>query len=214
MALDLTDITQIAFFLIALFILFTMFMSLTVDKVMQSTYWLILMLAGVGVTFLLANSEILFVMQISIYGGGIAVLFLFAVLLTKHDERVFPETFSEFIKNTWTQLGLFLLLAANLSFMMVKVVTSQEYKDSISGLSVLGDTDRRVYSEGDQVGAFKVTKNFAEFLWGDFSQVIPFLGLLLLSALLGSIKLVIREWDIEELSPEMSARYGSSEVEQ
>lgn len=214
MSLDLTDGTQIAFFTTALFILITMYKSLTVDKVMQSTYWLILMLMGVGVTFLLANSEILFVFQISIYGGGIAVLFLFAVLLTKHDERVFPETFGEFIKNTWSQLALFLLLAANLSFILVKVVTDQQYKDSISGLSNLGDLERPVYDENGRVGAFKVTRNYAEFLWDDFSQVIPFLGALFLAALLGSIKLVIREWQMEELSPEMKRRYAGSEAEQ
>ncbi|MFV2014835.1 MAG: NADH-quinone oxidoreductase subunit J [Candidatus Heimdallarchaeota archaeon] len=213
MALDLTDITQLAFFINAAFILFTMFMSLTVDKVMQSTYWLILMLVGVGITFLLANSEIMFAFQISIYGGGIAVLLLFAVLLTKHDEKVFPETFSEFIRATWSQLLLFFVILFNLSLLLVRVVTSEKYKGDIPNLSVLGDTDRPVYDTAERVGAFEVTRNYAKYLWGDFGQVIPFLGLLFLAALLGSIKLVIREWQLEELSPEMEERYTGKEAE-
>lgn len=217
MALDLTDITQLAFFANAAFILFTMYMSLTVDKVMQSTYWLILMLVGVGVTFLLANSEIMFAFQISIYGGGIAVLLLFAVLLTKHDEKVFPETFSEFIKTTWSQLLLFFVILFNLSIIILRVVRSEKYRDSVAdrfdGISVLGDTDRPVYDTADRLGAFEVTRNYAKFLWGDFGQVIPFLGLLFLAALLGSIKLVIREWQLEELSPEMRERYAGKEAD-
>lgn len=217
MALDLTDITQIAFFINAIFILFTMFMALTVDKVMQSTYWLILMLVGVGITFLLANSEIMFAFQISIYGGGIAVLLLFAVLLTKHDEKVFPETFSEFIRATWSQLLLFFVILVNLTMIILRVVTSDKYKSSIEDrfgiVSNLGDTERPVYDTDTRVGAFEVTKNYGKFLWDDFGQVIPFLALLFLAALLGSVKLVIREWQLEELSPEMKERYAGKETE-
>ncbi|MHA2030663.1 MAG: NADH-quinone oxidoreductase subunit J family protein [Candidatus Kariarchaeaceae archaeon] len=205
---DFTDLTQIAFFANAAFILFTMFMALTVQKVMQATYWLILMLAGVGVTFLLANSEIMFAFQISIYGGGIAVLLLFAVLLTKHDERVFPETIGEFIRATWSQVLLFLVIAINLSLILIKTAQSGFYSD----LSDLGDTSRTVYDEN--TGAFAVTKNYTRYLWADFGSVIPFLGLLFLAAMLGSIKLVIREWQIEDISPEMRKRYEGTEVEQ
>ena len=45
----------------------------------------------------------------------------------------------------------------------------------------------------------------------DSSVVIPFLSLLLLTALLGSIKLVIREWELEELSDIMKMRYETKE---
>jgi NADH:ubiquinone oxidoreductase subunit 6 (subunit J) len=176
------------------------------------------MLIGVGIMFLLANSEIMFAMQISIYGGGIAVLLLFAVLLTEHDDHQFPSSIMGFVKVTWTQLIIFVTLAANLIFLSVTSVISTDYLDAIGakdlGPSDLGDTTRPVHDDGATADAFEVTRNYALYLWKHFGEVIPFLALLLLAALLGSIKLVIREWEIEELSEEMSKRMQSTEVTQ
>ncbi|MHA2169513.1 MAG: NADH-quinone oxidoreductase subunit J family protein [Candidatus Kariarchaeaceae archaeon] len=203
----MVDITLISFYITAIYILMCMTLALSVKKVMQSAYWLILMLVGVGIMFLLANSEILFALQISIYGGGIAVLLLFAVLLTEHDDYMFPTSIMGYIKTTWSQALIFILIAVNLVFLITSTVISKTYlgEDGTSGIQNvqdLGDAGRPVYSGEGRVGAFDVTKNYATFLWDKFGEVIPFLALLLLAALLGSIKLVIREWEIEELSEE------------
>ncbi len=210
------DYTQVAFFITAFYIIICMILALTVEKVMQSAYWLIFMLVGVGVLFLLANSEIIFAFQISIYGGGIAVLFLFATLLTEHDDFAFPSSVTGFVRATWSQMLIFFLIAFNLVYLIWSSVTSQDYLKDLKadnlGVAKLGDTTRPVYTGGTNIGAFEVTKNYAIFLWKNFGEVIPFLGLLLLAALLGSIKLVIRESEIENLSEEVEARFNVKEV--
>ena len=56
-------------------------------------------------------------------------------------------------------------------------------------------------------------KAFARYLWNDMGILIIFLGLLLLSAILGAVKLAIREEDIEELSEEYLARIAVKSVD-
>ncbi|MCH8906036.1 MAG: NADH-quinone oxidoreductase subunit J [Candidatus Heimdallarchaeota archaeon] len=208
------DPLQITFILTAIYIIICMFMVITVEKVMQSTYWLIMMLVGVAVTFLLANSEIIFAFQISIYAGGIAVLLLFAVLLTEHDDAPFPNTLSKFLRATWMQLIIFLVLAVNMIVLILDTVDKPDYLREAGGgtPNVLGDSRIPVYGDENVAGAFEITENYTLFLWDNFGPVIPFLGLLLLAALLGSVKLAIREWDIEELSDEMKAQILKSEA--
>jgi NADH-quinone oxidoreductase subunit J len=216
MAIDLTDVTQLAFFITSFYIIITMFLALTLDRVMQAAYWLIMMLIGVGVIFLLANSEIIFAFQVSIYGGGIAVLLLFAVLLTEHDQQVFPDSAGEFMRATWSQIAIFLLMLGNLIILITTTVTDSDYIASIperTGPTQLGDTSRPVYDTVDDIGAFTVTKNYAYYLWDTFGNVIPFLAMLLLAALLGSIKIVIREWEIEDLSDKMKQHIEAQEAE-
>ena len=190
---------EILFFIIAAYIILCMFLSITVTKVMSSAFWLIMMLAGVGVLFLLANSEIVFFIQVSVYGGGIAVLLLFSILLTEHDERVFPEGMSDFLRATWSQIIIFLLLLVNIVYLLVATVRDGSYKAALNG--ELGDTKIPVHSTGDKVGAFDRTLNFTDYLWGHFGNVLPFIGMLFLAAVLGAVKVVIREWEIEELKP-------------
>ena len=75
---------QFIFITVAIFLIITMYMTWTVEKTMQASYWLILFLVGISILFLIANSEIMFAFQLSIYGGGISVLLLFAALLAQH----------------------------------------------------------------------------------------------------------------------------------
>ena len=93
-------------------------------------------------------------------------------------------------------------MAINLILLPVLAITNTNYNTENS---VLGDSERTV-SE-----AFLDTARFSHQLWTEYSVVIPFLSLLLLTALLGSIKLVIREWELEELSDIMKMRYETKE---
>ncbi|MDH5400981.1 MAG: NADH-quinone oxidoreductase subunit J [Candidatus Heimdallarchaeota archaeon] len=195
------------FLVISFFIVFCIIMTLLVPKTMQAAYWLILMLTGVAVLFLLANSEIIFAFQISIYAGGISVLLLFAALLTQHEEYEFPRSILGFIKVTASQLAIFLIIGINLLILILTSVMSSDFRKGTS--SQLGDTTLTVEE------SFFMTENFSVTLWRDFGMVIPFLAFLLLTALLGSVKLVIREWEIEDLSDVMKNRYNpTQEVQQ
>ena len=194
---------QFIFITVAIFLIITMYMTWTVEKTMQASYWLILFLVGISILFLIANSEIMFAFQLSIYGGGISVLLLFAALLAQHDDYLFVgDSIFGKIQGLRTQISVFLILAINLILLPVLAITNTNYNTENS---VLGDSERTV-SE-----AFLDTARFSHQLWTEYSVVIPFLSLLLLTALLGSIKLVIREWELEELSDIMKMRYETKE---
>ena len=190
------DITAIIFILIAIYTFFCIVMTIRSEKVMQSTYWLILMLVGVSLIYLLGNSEILFVFQLSIYSGGIAVLLLFAAVLTEHEELGFDNSLIGIIKNTKYQLFVYGLFAVNMVALIMKSILDDTYPI----LSDLGDTTRTYTQAFDQMYGFSL------YLWTDLSEVILILGLLVLTAILGSVKLVIREEEIEDLSEEVLLR--------
>ncbi|MHA2501613.1 MAG: NADH-quinone oxidoreductase subunit J family protein [Candidatus Kariarchaeaceae archaeon] len=196
--------TQIIFISAAILVLFSLYMTWTVPKTMQAAYWLILLLVGISVLFLLANSEIMFAFQISIYGGGISVLLLFAALLAQHDDYLFVgDSFFGKLTGILPQLVAFLLLGLNMVVIPVAAVLGTDYSTSASQLGA-----DRPLSQG-----FADTANFTAQLWGEYGLVIPFLSMLLLTALLGSVKLVIREWELEELSDMMKLRYQGNDME-
>jgi len=198
---------QTLFILVSVFLIFAMYMTWTVEKTMQSAYWLIMFLVGIGILFLLANSEVMFALQISIYGGGISVLLLFAALLAQHDDYTFEgDSFFGKLQGVWLQIVAFLLIAVNLIILPLTAITGSDYSENTVN-SVLGDSTRTVPQ------AFLDTARFSHQLWTEFAPVIPFLSLLLLTALLGSVKLVIREWELEELSDLMKSRYQTTEEE-
>ena len=193
------------FWMTFLFIIICMYMTWTVRKTMQATYWLIMLLVGVSLMYLYALSEILFALQLSIYGGGISVLLLFAALLAEHDDLVFVGggMFGQ-IEGVWSQILAFLLLAVNLIGLPLLALSNPDFQSNFQSnipKNAIGDTHRTV-TEG-----YQVLYSFVSDLWQHYGAIIPFLAMVLLAALLGSVKLVIREWELESLSPEMKERY-------
>lgn len=189
------DLTIIPFAFLSLFILTAIYKSLTAEKTMQSVYWLIFMLIATGFIFLLENSEILFAYQLMVYSGGIAVLMLFAGLLTEQDELFIGTSLLGIIKTSKAQAVIFLFFAVDVFALMFNSISGSGYK-----VTPLANTDLTYQQSTHQI------KLFASYLWGNFVEVVILLGFLLLTAILGSVKLAIRETDLEELSDEYLAR--------
>jgi NADH-quinone oxidoreductase subunit J len=78
---------QIIFILVALFTLGSGFMVVTTRNLVHAALWLVSTLFGVAVTFALLNASFLAVVQVVVYIGAIAILFIFAVMLTRKDIR-------------------------------------------------------------------------------------------------------------------------------
>src|SRR6266511_2551652 len=106
---------QIIFLLVALFTLGSGFMVVTTRNLVHAALWLVATLFGVAVTYALLNAGFLAVVQVVVYIGAIAILFIFAVMLTR---RQAAETGPSVNKNWWagavmatlTFVGLFFLL--------------------------------------------------------------------------------------------------------
>jgi NADH-quinone oxidoreductase subunit J len=78
---------QIIFILVALFTLASGFMVVTTRNLVHAAFWLVATLFGVAVTYALLHANFLAVVQVVVYIGAIAILFIFAVMLTRKDMR-------------------------------------------------------------------------------------------------------------------------------
>ena len=106
---------QIIFILVALFTLGSGLMVVTTRNLVHAALWLVSTLFGVAVTFALLNASFLAVVQVVVYIGAIAILFIFAVMLTRKDMRdQGPQTNSGW----WIGALLSALVFAGLFFLL------------------------------------------------------------------------------------------------
>ncbi len=76
---------QILFFITAFVILGSALMVVTTRNLIHSALWLIVTLFGVAVLYAILNASFLAVVQVVVYIGAIAILFIFAVMLTRKE---------------------------------------------------------------------------------------------------------------------------------
>lgn len=88
---------EIIFLLIAALTLFSALMVVTTPNMVRAALWLILALFGVAGTFVLLNAAFLAVVQVVVYIGAIAVLMIFAIMLTR---KVMKDSGPQ-TNNTW-----------------------------------------------------------------------------------------------------------------
>lgn len=80
-------VSQIVFLAVAAVILGSGLMVVTTRDLIHAALWLIVTLFGVAVLYALLNASFLAVAQVVIYIGAIAILFIFAVMLTRKELR-------------------------------------------------------------------------------------------------------------------------------
>lgn len=72
----------IIFYALAAFIVVMSMMAVTAKKILRAATYLLFVLIGTAGLYLLLNYHFLAAVQISVYAGGIVVLYIFAILLT------------------------------------------------------------------------------------------------------------------------------------
>jgi NADH-quinone oxidoreductase subunit J len=80
------SVDQILFILFALLILVPAVLVVTVRRLIHAALWLVAALFGVAVLFAFLQAGFLAVVQIVVYIGAIAILFIFAVMLTGREQ--------------------------------------------------------------------------------------------------------------------------------
>ena len=106
---------QIIFLLFALVTLGSGFMVVTTGNLVHAALWLVSTLFGVAVTYALLNATFLAVVQVVVYIGAIAILFIFAVMLTRKDMR---DQGPQMNRNWWVGALLALLTFIGLFFLL------------------------------------------------------------------------------------------------
>ena len=74
---------NVAFGIIAAFMVFAALAVVTTNNVVHAALWLVVVLAGVAAQYILAAAEFVAVSQVLVYIGAVTVLFLFGIMLTR-----------------------------------------------------------------------------------------------------------------------------------
>jgi NADH-quinone oxidoreductase subunit J len=107
---------QVVFLISAAWILASALMVVITRNLLHAALWLVSALFGVAVLFAVLNASFLAVVQVVVYIGAIAVLFIFAVMLTRKDLRDRgPQTRSTW----WIPAFLGILILAGLAFLIL-----------------------------------------------------------------------------------------------
>jgi NADH-quinone oxidoreductase subunit J len=158
---------QIIFILVALFTLGSGFMVVASRNLIHAALWLVSTLFGVAVTYALLNATFLAVVQVVVYIGAIAILFIFAVMLTRKDMR---DQGPQMNRNWWLGVVLAVLVFAGLVFLL-------------QGWSGLGTT------AADLPAGFDSISELGNALTSPDAFVLPFevASVLLVAALVGAV---------------------------
>ena len=89
---------QIIFIIVALVTLVAGISVVTSRNLIHSALWLILTLFGIAIFYVLLDAGFFAVIQVIIYIGAIAILFIFAAMLTR---RVMKDTGPQSLPNWW-----------------------------------------------------------------------------------------------------------------
>ena len=158
---------KVIFLLCAALILGSALMVVLTRKLIHAALWLVSVLFGVAVLYALLQAGFLAVVQVVIYIGAIAVLFIFAVMLTRREllDRG-PQTRS----NWWIAAILALLILGGLVFL---ILGQPEAGRSAAAIPATVDTLR----------------NLGTALVSPSAYVLPFevASVLLLAALVGAV---------------------------
>jgi NADH-quinone oxidoreductase subunit J len=106
---------QIIFILVAAVTLGGAVMVVTVRNLVHAALWLILTLFGIAVMFVLLNAGFFAVVQVVIYIGAIAILMIFAIMLTR---RVMQDVGPQYNPGWWIAGLLTVILFGGLVWLL------------------------------------------------------------------------------------------------
>jgi len=145
---------QIIFLVVALFTLGSGFMVVTTGNLVHAALWLVSTLFGVAVVFALLNAGFLAVVQVVVYIGAIAILFIFAVMLTRKDMR---DQGPQMNRGWWAGALIAVLVFAGLLFLLQGWNgLSKTASDIPSGFDAVAELGNALVSPNEFVLPFEV----------------------------------------------------------
>jgi len=158
---------QVLFITSSLALLGLGFMVVTTRNLVRAALYLIGTLFSVAVVFVLLEASFLAVVQVVVYIGAIAILFIFAVMLTRREMR---DTGPGLNKNWWVSALMSILTFGGLAYLL----------SSWSGFS---------QASADIPPGFDAVSALGEALISPDAFVLPFevASVLLVAALVGAV---------------------------
>ena len=158
---------QISFLLIGALTLAAAVMVVTTRKIMHAALWLVLALGGVAGIFATLEASFFAIMQVVVYIGAIAILIIFAVMLTR---KVMDDTGAQ-LNKSWP--AAFLACAVTLGGLIYLLSNWQGFLSAAQALPAGGEN----------------LVQFGQALVSPSGFVVPFevASILLVAALIGGI---------------------------
>ena len=164
---------QIIFLIVGAVTLFAGLMVVTVRNLVHAALWLVATLFGVAIIYALLNAGFLAVVQVVVYIGAIAILFIFAVMLTR---RQAADTGAAMNPNWWAGALMAVLTFAGLAFLLQSWSGFSKQAVAIpSGFDAIGQLGNALTSPTGYVLPFEVA------------------SVLLLAALVGAVYLAFNK---------------------
>jgi NADH-quinone oxidoreductase subunit J len=164
---------QIIFLIVAVVTLLSGLMVVTTRNLVHAALWLVSALFGVAMVFALLNAGFMAVVQVVVYIGAIAILFIFAIMLTRREQL---DHSVQVNKNWWVGALIAVASFAGLTFLL------QSWK----GFSK---------TAADIPSGFDAISQLGDALTSPAGYVLPFevASVLLLAALVGAVYLAFNK---------------------
>ena len=172
---DTALIIDIVFWIIAICTIVSAIAVVALKDVFRSALFLVVTFVGVAGMFLLLRAEFLAMVQILLYVGAIAVLILFAVVLTRDVERGSP--FNRYLLPVLFISGL--MLAG-----VIFVITNTDW--TVTSGDISSEQMTAAFAETSVLG------NIAELLIKKYVLAFEAVSVVLLGAVIGALALVRR----------------------
>ena len=172
---DTVLIIDIVFWIIAISTILSAIAVVLLKDVFRSALFLVVTFIGIAGMFLLLRAEFLAMVQILLYVGAIAVLILFAVVLTGDVEQGSP--FNRYVIPVLVISGL--ILAG-----VIFVITNTEW--NVNSADVTSEQMTATFVETSVLG------NIAELLIRNYVLAFEAVSVVLLGAVIGALALVRR----------------------
>jgi NADH:ubiquinone oxidoreductase subunit 6 (subunit J) len=155
---------QIIFLISAALILISAMMVVLSGNMVRAALWLVSTLFGAAIIFALLEAPFIAVVQVVVYIGAIAILFIFAVMLTRRDMR---DSGPQLNQRKWAA-GLVAVLLFGL---LVYILSSW------SGFN----------AQVHQIGSIDTLKALGDALLGQYLLPFEVASVLLLAAMVGAV---------------------------
>ena len=161
----------LSFTIIAVLTLASAIAAMALRNLVHCALCLIVTFAGLAVLFLQLNAQFVGFAQVLVYIGAVAILILFAILLTRSSEMR-TNLVRTFSSSWWTGIAVALVTFGSLA---VAIVSSTRLKDSVPRPATI------------------TVKQIGSALMDNYVLPLEVIGLLLSAAMIGAALIAMRE---------------------
>ena len=165
---------NVAFAVLAVVMIIAAVRVVTTQNIVHAALWLMIVLGGNGIIYLLLQAEFVAMTQFLVYLGAIVVLFLFGIMLTRA-----PLGRSDDLDNDqkWMGVGVSLILLVVIGYSLIKTFEDQQLD----------------FRAVEHAGNNAQTQALATSIFTDYLVPFEVVSVLLLAALIGAIVLARRD---------------------